>query len=68
MGEFPRNDEFVVSFRIFGNLVVYVQNGFGGCLCVGFAKYFAECIFIGYYGDTLVGRPVGRKCYVVDVL
>ena len=71
LGEFPRNDEFVVFFRVLGNFAVYVQNGFGVCLCIGitkrFAEVFSECVFIGYYGDTLVGRPVGCKCYVVDV-
>ena len=69
MGEFSRNDEFVVSFRVLGNFAVYVQNGFGFCLYIGitkrFSEVFSECVFVGYYGDTLVGRSVGCKCYVV---
>ena len=69
LGEFSHNDEFVVSFRIFGNFAVYVQNGFGVCLYIGFAKRFAEvfseCVFVCYNGDTFVGRLIRDKCYAV---
>ena len=69
MGEFSRNDEFVVSFRVLGNFAVYVQNGFWDRFYIGIAKRFAEvfseCVFVCYNDDTFVGRLIRGKCYVV---